>query len=314
MLSRRAVLSASLGAFAAGCAGQRRKRIAVIPKSTSSVFWVAVHEGADDAGREFQVDVLWNGAPAETDYTRQIQIVESMVAQRVDGIAIAAAQRQALVSSVERAIRAGIPVTVFDSGLDIEDYSSYIATDNLEAGRLAARTLAKLMGSRGSVGLVMHAPGSASTMDRETGFREVLQKDFPGISIVGEQFGMADSAKSRAAAENILTAHPELRGMFASSEPSSLGAALAVNSRSLADKLALVGFDSSEGLIDDLRSGSIDALVVQDPRKMGYEAVHSLVQKLSGQAPPKRLDLPAIVVARADLEKADVKKLLGIRS
>jgi ribose transport system substrate-binding protein len=235
-----------------------------------------------------------------------------MVAQRVDGIAIAAAERKALVSSVERAVASGIPVTVFDSGLDSQNYLSYVATDNVEAGRLAARTLADFLKGKGKVGLVMHAPGSASTMDREKGFTEVAEREFPGMKIVAALFGMSDRAKSRAAAENILTAHPDLNGIFASSEPSSIGAALALKARGLSGKVTLVAFDSSDSMIEDLRAGAIDAMVVQDPHRMGYEAVKTLVDKLNGKKPPKRLDLNAIVVRERDLNEAQVKRLLGI--
>jgi ribose transport system substrate-binding protein len=312
VLSRRALSVALSGALLSSCHRDRRKRIAVIPKSTQSIYWISVHEGADQAAKEFNVEVLWNGAPAETDIARQIQIVESMVAQRVDGIAIAAAQKQALVSSVERAIATGIPVTVFDSGLDIDDYTAYVATDNAEAGRLGARTLADLLQGKGVVAMVSHAPGSASTMDRENGFREVITRDYPGIRIVGEQFGMSDPSKSRAAAENLLTAHSEINGIFASSEPSTLGAALAISSRGLNDKVTLVGFDASDALINDLRGGAIKALIVQDPHKMGYEAVRTVVQKLRGETPQKRLDLAAVAVRKQDLDKPEIRKLLSL--
>jgi len=312
LLRRREFLPALCVFGIAGCAGSRKKRIAVIPKATSHVFWLSVQKGSFAAGKEFNVEVLWNGPAQETEYARQIQILDSMVAQRVDGIAIAATERKALVASVERAVAAGIPVTVFDSGLDSQNYLSYVATDNVEAGRVGARTLAKFLGGKGQVGLVMHAPGSASTMDREKGFTEVVEREFPGMKIVASQFGMSDRAKSRAAAENILTAHPDLDGIFASSEPSSLGAALALKARGLADKVTLVAFDSSDSMIDDLRSGAIDAMVVQDPYRMGYEAVKTLVDKLNGKNPPKRLDLNAIVVRKEDLNEEQVKRLLGI--
>lgn len=311
MLSRRHCL-ASLGALAAGCSRNRRKRIAVIPKATSHLFWVAVREGAESAGKEFQVDILWNGPTTETDYSRQIQIVDSMVAQHVDGIAVAATERKALVASVQRAVDAKIPVTVFDSGLDITNYTSYVATDNVEAGRVAARTLADFINSKGTVGIILHAPGSASTMDREQGFKEVIAREFPQIRIIGEQYGMADPARSRAAAENILTAHPDINGIFASSEPSSVGAALAINSRGLKDKVMLVAFDSSDAMVEDLRGGAIDAMVVQDPQKMGYEAVHTLVQALNGQTPPKRIDLFAMPIRKKDLNEAQAKRLLHL--
>ncbi|MBL8221666.1 MAG: substrate-binding domain-containing protein, partial [Bryobacterales bacterium] len=124
----------------AGCAGgPKKKQIAVIPKATSHVFWLSVQAGAMAAGKELDVDVLWNGATSETDYARQIQIVDSMVARQIDGIAIAASERKALVQAVDRAVAAGIPVTVFDSGLASENFMTFIATNNYEGGELAAR-------------------------------------------------------------------------------------------------------------------------------------------------------------------------------
>lgn len=175
---------------------------------------------------------------------------------------------------------------------------------------MGARELARLMGGKGTAAMVMHTPGSGSTMDRERGFEDVMKAEFPQIKIVARQFGMSDRSKAMGAAENILTAHPDLNGIFASSEPSSIGAALALKSRSLAGKVKFVSFDSSDTLIEDLKSGTIDAMVVQDPFKMGFEAVKTLVDKLNGQTPPKRIDLPARVVRKADLDKPDVHELL----
>jgi ABC-type sugar transport system, periplasmic component len=310
--SRRQALTALSGMGLAACNRRAKRTIAVIPKATSSVFFVAVEAGARAAGKEFNLEILWNGAPLETDYARQIQIVDSMVARHVDGIALAATERKALVGPMDRALAAGIPVTIFDSGLDSTNYLSYVATDNVEAGRLAARTLGKLLAGKGTAAMIMHAPGSASTMDREKGFNEVMARDFSGIQIVASQFGSGDRAKSMAVTENILTAHPELNGIFASSEPSSVGAAHAIKARGLSGKIKLVSFDSSEGLIEDLKGGTIDAMIVQDPYKMGYEAVKTLADKLNGKTPPKRLDLAAVVVTKADLDRPEMKKLLNI--
>jgi ribose transport system substrate-binding protein len=156
----------------------------------------------------------------------------------------------------------------------------------------------------------MHAPGSQSTMDREKGFEDTIAADFPKIKIVARQFSQSDRAKGRAAAENFLAANPGLKGIFASAEPGSVGASLAIKARELQDKVMLVGFDSSESLIEDLKEGSVDALVVQDPFKIGYESVRTIVDKLSGKEPPKRMDLSARIVRKADLEKSEIRKLL----
>jgi ribose transport system substrate-binding protein len=292
------------------CNTSRKKQIAVIPKSTSSLFYQPVHAGANAAGEEYNLEILWRGAASETDYSREIEIVDSMITRHVDGLAIAASERNALNHSLERAAAANIPVTIFDSGVDSTNYMTFVATDNVEAGRMAGRKMGALLNGKGTVAIILHAPGSYSTMDRENGFKDVLTKDFPGIHIVAEQYSGGDRAKAMRVTEDILTVHGDLNGMFASSEPCAVGASQALKSRGLAGKVKLMGFDASEGLIQDLEDGVFEALVVQDPFKMGHEAVRTLADKLAGKAAEKRLDLNAVVVTRADLEKPDVHTLL----
>jgi len=294
----------------AGCNQSRKKQIAVIPKSTSSLFFQPVHAGANAAGEEYNVEILWSGATSETDYSRQLEIVDSMITRHVDGLAIAASERNALTHSLERAAAAKIPVTIFDSGVDSKNYMTFVATDNVEAGRMAGRRMGELLHGKGTVALVLHAPGSYSTMDRENGFKEVIAKDFPGIHVVAEQFSGGDRAKAMRVSEDMLTVHSDLNGMFGSSEPCAVGAAQALKSRGLAGKVKLIGFDASEGLIQDLKDGVFDSLVVQDPFKMGHEAVRTLVDKLNGKTPEKQLDLSAVVVTKADLDKPEIHTLL----
>ena len=275
------------------------------------MFWLSVEAGALAAGRQFNVNVEWNGPAQETEYDRQIQIVDSMIARRVDGLAVAAAERHALSGPIDRAVALGIPVTVFDSGVDTDKYMTYIATDNYDAGEKGARELARLLGGKGSVAVIMHTPGSASTMDRERGFADAIAKEFPEIHIVARQYGMSNRSRAMAAAEDILTANPRLNGIFASSEPSGVGAALALKSRRLAGSVRLVAVDSSDEMVAFLREGVISALVVQDPFKMGFEAVKSLVDKLNGRTPPKRVDLRARLIVKKDLDDPAVRQLLN---
>jgi ribose transport system substrate-binding protein len=310
MLNRRRLLAFALPWITA-CRGSRKKRIGVVPKATSHLFFVNIHRGVDQAARDFNVDVLWNGPNEETDHTRQIQIVESMITQRLDAIAISATDERALAAPVQRAINAGIPVTVFDSGVNVEGYTSFIATDNFGAGCTAARLLSKLIGGKGKIGMVMHKPGGTSTVLREQGFEETLMKEFPSVTIAARQFGMSDRARSRAAAENILTAHPDLAGIFASSEASSLGSIQAIRSRNLAGKVKLITFDSSDSHVEALRDGVINIMLVQEPFKLGYEAVRSLAEKLAGRTPPQRLDLPVRVISKADLANPEIVALLS---
>jgi len=294
----------------AGCQRPSQKVIGVVSKGQAHQFWQAVHAGAIAAGRDHHMEILWNGPADETDYARQIQIVESMIARRVDALAVAPVEKQALVGPVQSAVRAGIPVTIYDSGLDSKQYLSFVATNNYQAGQLAARELAKLLGGKGKVIALRHMPGSASSMDRERAFDATIANEFPGIQIVGTQYGMSDRAKVLAAAENLLTAHPDVNGVFASAESSSVGTALALKERKLAGKLPFVAFDSSPDLIEYLRDGTIAALVVQDPFHIGYQAVKSLAEKLEGRTPPKTIELGAKVITRQDLEKPEVKAML----
>jgi ribose transport system substrate-binding protein len=311
--TRRSFCAALSAAFtvAVGCGGKRRKVIAFIPKATSHLFWASVQAGALAAGQELGVEILWTGPARETDYLQQIQIVDSMVARHVDGIAVAATERIALIPPIDRAMAGGIPVAVFDSGIDSLNYTTFLATNNYEAGQFGGRALAELIHGSGRVGLLMHAPGSESTMDRERGFDDLMQSDYPNIQVVAREYGMSDPAKSQSAAEKILSENPELDGLFASSEPSSAGAVAALRSKGRAGKTRFVSFDSSDALVNELRAGVIDAMVVQDPFRMGFESVRMLVNNLEGRTPAKRVDLHARVVRKDDLEKPEIRALLN---
>src|SRR5882724_2237636 len=177
MQTRRNLLLGNAVALLTGCRRSRQKLIGVVPKATSHLFFVSVHAGVEQAGRDLKVDVLWNGPNDETDYTRQIQIVDAMVAQRVDALAISATDERALVAPLERALHAGIPVTVFDSAVNIDNYVSFVATDNYGAGCTAARKIAELIGGKGDVGMVMQKPGGMSSVFRERGFDETIGKE-----------------------------------------------------------------------------------------------------------------------------------------
>ncbi len=298
-------------ALLAGCSRQGKLVIGVVPKGQAHIFWQTVHAGAVAAGRELGVDIRWNGPSMETEFSRQVQIVESMINGRADGIVLAPTDRVALVSVVERAAREKIPVAIFDSAIDTENYVSFVATNNYGGGQMAARRIGEILGGKGDVAMLMNMPGSASTQEREKGFEDTLAKEFPAIRIVARQFGMSDRAKSLAVAEDILTAQTALHGIFASNEPGSVGAAQALKSRQLAGKIKLVAFDSSPTLVDDLKGGVIDSLIVQDPFTIGYTAVKAVVAKLRGETPQRRIDLQARLLTGADLDKPEVKQLLN---
>ena len=291
------------------CSREDRQVVGVVPKGANHIFWQTVHAGALKAAGEFGFEVEWNAPTLEVDSHRQIEIVDSMVNRRLAGIVLAPVDRRALTGPVDRAARAGIPVSIFDSAVDTEQIISYVATDNAEGGRMAARRMAEALGGKGKVGIIGFMAGSASTMEREDGFQDEIRSRHKGIEIVGLQFGMADRAKAMAATENMLTAHPDLAGLFADNESSSAGAAQALRVRK-ARQVKLVAFDASQQLVDALREGVIDSLVVQNPFRMGYEATRAIGLHLRGATPPRKVDSGATLVRREDLDKPEIRALL----
>lgn len=295
--------------FFAGCRRDEKRIVGVVPKGATHIFWQTVRAGAIKAAREYNLQVEWNAPTTEIDTGRQIAIVDSMVNRRLAGISLAPIDRKALVAVVERAGQAGIPVAVFDSDIDTASRVTYVATNNREGGRMAARRLGELLGGKGKVAIIGFMAGSASTVEREEGFAEELKAKYPDMQIVQLVFGMSDRAKSRGATENVLNAHPDLAGLFADNESSSAGAVMALKARAGA-KVRTVCFDANDQLIDDLKNGVIDGLIIQDPFKMGYESVRAIGAKLKGEEPPKVIDSGVKLITAADLSKPEIDQLL----
>ena len=306
------LVASALLAAAVSCNRSDTVRIGVVPKAVAHEFWTAVHAGADEAGKEAGVTIEWQGPSAETEFSRQIEIVEAMINSRVDGLVLAPTEGTALVSVVERATREGIPVTIFDSGINTDEYVSFVSSNNYEAGVQAADKLAEILGRSGKIAVVKNVPGSSSTMERERGFEEALAKKYPLIEIVDFKYCQSDRALALAAAENMLTAHPDLDGMFASAEPATVGAATALRNRELVDQVKLVGFDWTYTLESDFREGVIRALVVQDPFEIGRRAVQTVLTALRGETPPKRIDTKTHVVTLDNINSPEIVAVLRI--
>jgi ribose transport system substrate-binding protein len=266
-------------------------KIAVIPKGTTHEFWKSIHAGAKKAEMELKsqginVQVIWKGPLKEDDREQQIQVVENFIAQRVSGIVLAPLDKRGLVAPVESAARGKIPVVVIDSGIESKTPVSFIATDNREGGRIAARELGKMLGGKGNVIMVRLQVGSASTEDREEGFLEVMKKDFPGIRLLStDQHAGPTRDTAKRVAENLLNRFGrQVNGIFCCNESSGTGMLLALRDAGLAGgKVKFVAFDSGEMLNSGLLAGDVQGLVVQNPMKMGYLGVKTMVDVLQGK-------------------------------
>src|SRR5260370_33422475 len=256
-------------AFFLACKLERKTTIAVIPKGNTTIFWQSVHAGAAKVAIENGVEITWTGPASETDYTGQLQITDEMINRRVDAIVLAPIDRKAMVGVVERAARENVPMVIIDSGIDTEQYLARVTTNNYNAGRIAADRVGKLVNGKGTVAIVAVVAGGASTEERERGFEDTIHGKYPNIRIVDKRFSMSDVARSLLVSANILTSHPELDALFGSNESSLMGAAQAVRERH-GRKIKLVGVDAGPSLLDDLRSGLVNSLVVQSPSKLGH--------------------------------------------
>jgi ribose transport system substrate-binding protein len=286
--------------------------IAVIPKGTTHVFWQSIKAGAEDAGKEFNCKIYWTGPEREGDRERQIQIIEDVIVQHVDGVVLAPLDFKALVPSVEKLAERKIPCAIVDSGIDTDKYVTFAATDNYRGGVLDAQRLGKILGGKGNVLVLKYAVGSASTINRENGFFETIQKEFPGIKVVDSTYGLDTVETALQAAEDLLTRNKDVQGFFACNESTTVGALQALQSQAR-NEIKLVGFDSSPALLDGLKSGQIDALVVQNPYKMGYEGVKAVVMAIKGEAVPKKIDTGVTLITKESLDDPAVQKLLHIQ-
>jgi ribose transport system substrate-binding protein len=301
---------------AKGSAG-RPLRIAFVPKGTTHEFWRTMHAGAVKAQRDLaakgvHVELTWKGPLREDDREQQVQVVESFASQGVDGIILAPLDEKALVRPVEEAKGLGVPTVIVDSALASDQIVSFVATDNVKGGAMAADALGQLMGGKGRVLLLRYQEGSASTTMREEGFLAQLKKGWPGLALLPtDQHAGATVDTAKRASENLLNRYgSDIQGVFVVNETSTGGMLLALQDAGLAGKVKLVGFDGTVAFVQAMRAGQLDAFVLQDPMRMAGLAVETMADHLLGKTVPKRVDTDAIVVTAANLDTARTQELL----
>ena len=312
ILAAVAVIFVVIGITRKGRGGDEIK-IAVIPKGTTHIFWQSVHEGAKKAGEEAGVKIFWNGPKLETDREEQIQIIEDFLIKKVSGVVLAPLDSKALIPSVEKMYENGIPCVIIDSGIETDKIVSFAATDNYKGGVLAAKRMGQILNGKGKIIVVRYVPNSDSTTQRENGFIDTIKKEFPEIEIVDEQYGMGTVETALQATEDMLTKNTELDGLYACNASTAVGAMQALQSQGRSDKVKMVGFDAEDALVNGLKSGVIDSLVVQNPYKMGYEGVKAVLAKLDGKNVPKRIDTGVELVTIERLEEPAIKELLNLQ-
>jgi len=307
------VLASGLSAAIAG----ESYTIAVIPKGTTHEFWKSIHAGAVKAKQELEaegakIELIWKGPLKEDDRAGQIDVVQNFIGQGISGMVLAPLDNKALVAPVEEAMNAKIPVVIIDSGVETDKITSFVATNNFTGGQFGAQRLGEILGGKGKVILLRYQEGSASTMQREAGFLDVMKSKFPGIELISaNQYAGATRDTAYAAAQNLLNRFGgEVNGIFTPNESSTAGMVLALKDANLAGKVKHVGFDCSAPLVEAMKAGAVQGLVVQDPFDMGYKGVKFLVQALRGKPVDKKVDTNIALVTPENLAQPEIDALL----
>jgi ribose transport system substrate-binding protein len=299
----------------------RKLAIAVIPKCTSSEFWETVEEGAREAAAQLDVDMRWEGTLTETEIAEQNKIVENMINLEVDGIAIAPLNRKATRKAVASATAVGIPVVIFDSAVDGDTHTSFVATNNVAGGELAGKHMIELLGDQGGELVVFrYVQGTASTEERARGFIETVTA--AGMKVLEDPYPEDGSvAGCKKTAANTLEGYIrdgklELDGIFCCNDRSSMGTVAAledIRKGGVEVDVKCIGFDFPPKLVAALQESKLDAIIAQDPRRMGFLAVETLVKHLEGEEVPEFIDTGVRLVTRDRLaEDADLRKLVGV--
>ncbi len=289
--------------------------LAVIPKSVGLDYWSKVHAGAECAVSQMRgVQVTWNGVTDETDVVGQLNLLNNYIAQGVNGLIYAATDATAMNEVSTGAVKAGIKVVSIDSGTTPQPSDvPLIATNNISGAELAAAHLAKAIGpSGGKVAIIAFHAGSQTNDQRVQGFTAGLKK-YPKLHLVGTQYSQNDYNTALTVTANILTANPDLKGIFAANEASDVGAVEAIRIAHRVGKVKVVGWDTSPDEVDGVRQGIVSGLISQDPFRMGYDGVRAAVALVRHQGRPRNENTGAVMVTRSNLNNPIVRQFVTPR-
>ncbi|MFZ2359440.1 MAG: ABC transporter substrate-binding protein [Anaerolineae bacterium] len=267
-----------------------RPYIPVISKGFQHQFWQAVKQGSEQAAKDFNVDITFEGPATEAEVDKQIEMLQAALAKNPAAICLAALDTQAVIPLLEEAKAKGIPVVGFDSGVDSDIPVATATTDNIAAAALAADKMAELIGGSGQVAVLVHDQTSRTGIDRRDGFVNQIKAKYPDIQIVNIDYGAGDHLKSTDIAKAVIQANPNLKGYFGANEGSIIGVLNAVKELGKEGQIVVIGYDAGKQQKDAVRSGVEAGAITQNPVGIGYKCVEAAVMALRGEAVPKIID------------------------
>jgi ribose transport system substrate-binding protein len=263
------------------------------------------------------VEILWKAPLTESDQKQQIAIVEQCIAEGVSGIVLSPINYDALSEPVSKAMKKNIPVLIFDSALKGKagkDFVSFVGIDNRKAGALAGEYLAKLLEGKGKVVLLRYIKSQANTTEREEGFLEAIAKHESIQVILKDSYAGGTIDEAKKTSKNLLSQLKEADGIFCPNEQSTMGMLFALQDAHLAGKVKFVGFDTPTPVVEALKKGEVNAVIAQDPSRMGYLSVKTIVDYIRGKKIDQMTDIGVSVITRDNLNDAKVQKLLSMPS
>src|ERR1700734_21842 len=308
----RRILIALFSAVSTACvvqtasAADAKPTIPIIVKDTTSNYWQIVLAGARKAGKDLNVTVPELGAQSESDINGQISILENAVSENPAAIVISPTQKAALGKPIDEAAKK-VKIIGIDSAADSKAFTSFLTTDNVQGGRIAADGLAAAITAKygkaeGDVALITSIPGVGSLDERAKGFKEELASKYPGLKLVADKVADGQATTGLNIMTDLITANPNLHGVFASKLIMAQGAGQAIAENKKADTIKLIGFESDDNSIGFLKDGKIYALVVQDPYRMGYDGVKTALAVSKGEKVPANVDTGANLITKANMD------------
>ncbi len=283
--------------------------IPLISKGFQHQFWQAVKLGADKAAAEFNVKVTFEGPDSESQVDKQIDMLAAALAKKPAAIGFAALDSQAATPLLKQAQKDNIAVIAFDSGVDSDIPVTTATTDNVAAAALAADKMAELIGGSGKVAVIAHDQTSRTGIDRRDGFVDRMAKEYPDVEIVTVQYGGGDHLQSTEIAKSILTANPDLKGMFGTNEGSAIGVVNGVR-ESGTEGLVVIGYDSGKAQKEAIRSGLMAGAITQNPVGIGYETVKAAVAAINGESVPGLIDTGFYYYDKSNIDAPEIAAVL----
>ena len=288
--------------FIAACnrdGGNGKKTIAFVPKAMDSEFWLTMRAGAEKAIEGRDDVVLSVLAPdREINVDQQVSILEDQIQRGAKALVVAPAGSAQVLPVLQNAIGRSIPVILVDSDAPLSGKASYAGTDNRAGGTLAAKHVIEKVGS-GKIAIITGVPGNQSQDDRAAGFLETIAT-VPGLQIVSRQPANSERSLGLTVMENILTAHPDIKAVFATNDQMALGAVEAIKARSPQAGIAVVGFDATAEAVQAIIDGTMSASVAQRPFEMGRRSVEAALALIDGRTVEPRIDTGTELVTTAN--------------